>query len=74
MTEDQQAKWERLQAEGVALTFEFDAITRNQEAGLLPYADALARRKAISVKMRAIADEMRALVPDRSNPAPPISN
>lgn len=74
MTEDREAEFTRLEVRRDALAAEFDAVKRDHEAGLIPYSDALARHKAISAAMRAVANEARALVPGKSNSTPPISN
>lgn len=41
---------------------------RGHEAGLIPYADALARHKAIAVESHAVAIQMRALVSEKRGP------
>ncbi len=52
-----------LRARAAALAADFADVTRAYEAGELTSAEAIARHKVIAAEMRAVADEMRTLVP-----------
>ena len=71
MVADRDEEFAQLRGWGDALTTEFNAVKRDHEARHIPYAEALARHKAISGEMRAVADRMRALMPEeRHTPTP----
>jgi len=71
MVTDRDEELAQLRARGSALTAEFNAVKRGHEAGRIPDVEALARHKAIAHEMRAVANRMRALMPDeRHTPTP----
>jgi len=71
MVTDRDEELAQLRARGSALTAEFNAVKRGHKAGCILYVEALARHKAISHEMRAVANRMRALMPDeRHTPTP----
>ncbi len=74
MAEDHRGEFARLQMCGDALATEFEAVKRGHEAGLISYEDALARHKALTAELYAVAARMRALVPGTSHLAPPDLN
>jgi hypothetical protein len=71
---DQRAQMRRLRDRGRNLHAEFFSVEDAYWAGALSTQEEVVLLIGIMGQMRDVILQMRALVPRRSNPAPPISN